>query len=636
MPNPVLLYFRRYNGAEPLTLTPPGLPSATIQPGQWVRADMLAGSGRDGRAFGPPVKASRLPDDVRPAALAQQPIIQPGAPADDPTGSAARADADADEIARMTAGVLVVGGDPELVVRCRRYIEATGVEVGWEAGTPDPDAVVLVDQHALVAAGWLEGLKRAAVATGAHRVAAMSNIGPQALPLAGDTRPLVTPRMPAGSFRAVAAALEHCPPLYPKRSLGMAPVELHFLDGRKGPAVMADNVYVWSSQVEDDDAAVKCPPPPVWAARAARYVRHVQGHRQGGIPVHLMAVDLGHWGGAYCTLRLAQELDDRGFRVTVGRLRPIENREPWPLGTVLHQHERTLGPRFSEEVGWREGICIATHWSTGRLVRWICKDNPGVIPVAFWQDLEHRFVNPATGQRRFPVDQALEYVTIPHRVYNAPWVWDEGAAEFGLTDDDWTAWIPVGVDMERFRPREGARAAGPVRVLAMWRPQTPRRGADVLREVYQRLKGIHGAHVELHLYGWTDDGDPPACAVRHGVLTQRQVADLVREMDIFIEPSSFQGFGLPGAEAMASGVALVSTDCKGVHAYADRDSAIILEPDADPVHGLTQAVSRLAGLPEERERLAAAGHAKVQAISWERVGNQWADYLRRLWEAKRC
>ena len=59
---------------------------------------------------------------------------------------------------------------------------------------------------------------------------------------------------------------------------------------------------------------------------------------------------------------------------------------------------------------------------------------------------------------------------------------------------------------------------------------------------------------------------------------EEEVIELLNNNSIFLCTSIYEGFGLPGLEAMACGCALVTTDCFGPREYANDDNAIFCKP----------------------------------------------------------
>lgn len=597
-----------------------------VPAGAWVRVDLLVGIDQlDLRSFGRPMKGHR-------AGLGQldgQEIV-----ADSPVETI-----EAVEPPQHDYRLIIVNDEQHSL---NRISDLNGSVVAPpDAGAAIGEAladgpVIVLHSSCVTTAAAMHAMWQAVLEAEADVVIALSNAqGPYAIPLAGAPGPW-TSRMPAGDARMIADRLAQCRPTYPVinslesacyaltpaalAAWGEVPASLSEAFARRPiRAVLADNAYVWSP------ARIDATTPAHWARRARDLGAFVASSPVETLPVQLLAVDLGTWGGSYCTLRLAEELARWGLRAQVGRLRDVSAVDSFPIGTVLHPREVDLPVRFPADSGWQDGILVATHWSTGRLVKRISARNPGVLPVAFWQDLEHRFVD-EHGVAKFPADQARDYVAIPNRVVNAPWQIAESEGEFGI---DWSGdsceFIPVGIDCRLFRPRTAQD--GRKRVLAMYRPQTPRRGAQRLLRAFEAIRAAC-PDVSLEVYGWSDG--LPRWVVSHGFLTQPEVAELVREVDVFIEPSTTQGFGLPGAEAMASGVALVSTDNGGVHAYANQGSARIVPVDAGAI---ADAVIDLLRDDATRAHLAVAGRAAIEAIDWLRIGARWVIYLEGVWRA---
>src|SRR5262249_53598047 len=115
-----------------------------------------------------------------------------------------------------------------------------------------------------------------------------------------------------------------------------------------------------------------------------------------------------------------------------------------------------------------------------------------------------------------------------------------------------------------------------------------------------------------------DDG----FAMLGGAGAQRRIASTEPEMaafyassDIFGFPSHSEGFGPPPLDAIASGSALVPTDCGGVSAFARPGPNCLMVPPGDPA-ALAAAIGRLLDDSALREKLAAAG--VTTAVSWPR------------------
>ncbi len=106
----------------------------------------------------------------------------------------------------------------------------------------------------------------------------------------------------------------------------------------------------------------------------------------------------------------------------------------------------------------------------------------------------------------------------------------------------------------------------------------------------------------------------------------RQLLDIYNECSIFVCASINEGFGLTGAESMACGCALASTDYKGVHEYAiDKENAL-LSPIGDP-ESLARNIEHLIEDSHLRIKLAYRAVTSIQERSWDSVFNKFCDCL---------
>ena len=119
---------------------------------------------------------------------------------------------------------------------------------------------------------------------------------------------------------------------------------------------------------------------------------------------------------------------------------------------------------------------------------------------------------------------------------------------------------------------------------------------------------------------WAFGGERPAWlpdwVEYHARPSDNELARLYNLSRIFVVPSIYEGWGLPGSEAMACGSALVSTDNGGVNAYAEHDRTALITPVSRP-DVLADAVWSLIDDDELRMRLAKAGYEHIQRFTWE-------------------
>lgn len=99
---------------------------------------------------------------------------------------------------------------------------------------------------------------------------------------------------------------------------------------------------------------------------------------------------------------------------------------------------------------------------------------------------------------------------------------------------------------------------------------------------------------------------------------QEELARLYRQSTIFLFTSWYEGFGLPPLEAMASGTAVVTTDCGGIRMYAEEgQNALIAEPG--DIDSLVYALLFLLQNPAARKVLEERGRATALNFSLEKA-----------------
>lgn len=92
---------------------------------------------------------------------------------------------------------------------------------------------------------------------------------------------------------------------------------------------------------------------------------------------------------------------------------------------------------------------------------------------------------------------------------------------------------------------------------------------------------------------------------------------LYNQTAIFITPSQYEGWGLPGAEAMACGCALVSTDHGGINSYALHDKNAIISHE-DNANQIALNVLSLLKDNEKRIQLAQNATKDIKIFTWDK------------------
>ncbi|HEX5028622.1 MAG TPA: glycosyltransferase family 1 protein [Gaiellaceae bacterium] len=132
------------------------------------------------------------------------------------------------------------------------------------------------------------------------------------------------------------------------------------------------------------------------------------------------------------------------------------------------------------------------------------------------------------------------------------------------------------------------------------------------------LEAAHAAGLPLVIVGPEKDASLAAelragGARLEGYVETSRLVELYRGAACLVQSSSYEGFGLPVVEAMASGTPVVAVDEPALREVAG-DAAVVVG-GASLADGIRTALG-------ERERLVAAGLERARAFSWQRAAER--------------
>jgi phosphatidyl-myo-inositol alpha-mannosyltransferase len=181
----------------------------------------------------------------------------------------------------------------------------------------------------------------------------------------------------------------------------------------------------------------------------------------------------------------------------------------------------------------------------------------------------------------------------------------------------WYPWIrrviPCGVDLGRFHP--GPKEPEPT-ILFVGTFERRKRGR-LLMEVF--ADHVRKAVPDARLWMVCSDAPEAPGVEVLGRLDDAELADRYRRAWVFCLPSTYEGFGVPYIEAMASGTAVVATPNPGAGEVLGCGRFGRIASDDD----LATALSDLLTDETEREALAAAGLAHSADYDWDRVAQAY-------------
>lgn len=180
-------------------------------------------------------------------------------------------------------------------------------------------------------------------------------------------------------------------------------------------------------------------------------------------------------------------------------------------------------------------------------------------------------------------DAVESYSLIPDliRLTKTKWNQKELKKEIGLH----CHCIGVSVNNNLFRPYPRIQKSWPkrpLRIIAMVRPNSPRRGPEVTMRVFKKVSQMFTDQVEIIIFG-TNPKEPDLqkleidfAFTNLGVLSREKIVESMTESDIFVDFSTYQAMGLTAMEAMSCGLAVILTDQGGVKDFANHEQNCLL------------------------------------------------------------
>ena len=185
--------------------------------------------------------------------------------------------------------------------------------------------------------------------------------------------------------------------------------------------------------------------------------------------------------------------------------------------------------------------------------------------------------------------------------------------------------VSFNLDLYRPRPRsEPEWPYRPIRIAAMVRPEAHYREPQKTMQLLKDISKAYGNEVEVNIFGTRAD-NPDFLSLPidfnwklFGVLTQERVANLLNQVDIFVDYSSHQAMGLTALEAMSSGCAVVVPSNGGATSFARHEYNSIVV-DTSEYENVLKGVKRLIENDQLRQAIQRNAIYDVCAYFPERV-----------------
>ena len=270
-----------------------------------------------------------------------------------------------------------------------------------------------------------------------------------------------------------------------------------------------------------------------------------------------------------------------------------------------------IAPSLREENIPKGDVIIATAWQTAEWVNRYSQDKGEkfylIQHYESWSGSEER----VKGTWKMPLK----------KIVIARWL-VEKAKEL---DEEVVAYIPNGLDFMHFCIRAPIERREPARVGMLYDPSTwkgPKDGIDALNMVKDEIPSLSAILFSKYPKGpevpeWTEFYKNPP---------QERIPQIYNSCSIFLHSSRSEGWGLPPAEAMACGCALVTSDSQGVRDYAIHRETALVSEIKNPA-GLAQNILKLINDNNLRISLAKRGNQYIQRFTWEKAVSKFQEVI---------
>ena len=197
--------------------------------------------------------------------------------------------------------------------------------------------------------------------------------------------------------------------------------------------------------------------------------------------------------------------------------------------------------------------------------------------------------------------------------------------------------VPVGVDPDLFTPLPHI-SRKPGHLITTASADVALKGLSYLLEALAKIRTereVHltiigrpreGANADLiRKLGLTD------CITHVSGVSDERIVELYAESELAVVPSLYEGFSLPAIEAMSTGICLVATTGGALPEVTGTDNDTVLSCPAGDAEALAASIRRGLDNAELRNRVGAAGRARVvERWSWKHCAQLTVDQYREV------
>ncbi len=209
-----------------------------------------------------------------------------------------------------------------------------------------------------------------------------------------------------------------------------------------------------------------------------------------------------------------------------------------------------------------------------------------------------------------PIEEVQQtYRLFMNRITVSRWLYDLVKENI---EDDRIFYCRNGIDTQRYTIINPIENRYDKSIAFMYHTDKVK-GMRYTLQLIERLKASYG-DIRIYAFGAFDRPEELGKEVDYySYADSSTVIQIYNNAAIFVCTSIEEGFGLTGAESMACGCALVSTETNGSREYADNTNALLSEPR--DVNQMYKNIVTLFDNPSLRIRLAKEGRKSIEKFS---------------------
>ena len=344
---------------------------------------------------------------------------------------------------------------------------------------------------------------------------------------------------------------------------------------------------------------------------------------------------IGIAGGIRSTFELANRLQERGHDVSV--VYPLI---PPRSGAKWYNIRRLAGRALQLAARFKEGNHVRWFDLKAKLIRVPTLAEryipQGDIIVATWWANAYDVNNygPDKGEKFYfirhyeiwggPKDLVDKTYTLPlHKIVTSTWLKNLIEKKFNVSV---LGPVPNGVNFKLFyKERENFECHDPKRVGMLYRRAKWKGMKDGLEAFLIAKKNY--PNIQLVLFGEKPTPDDMKIIKKidnvefHKFPYKEKLRKIYNSLDIFVFPSHCEGFGNPPMEAMACGVACVTTNVGAVPDYTIPGKTALVSPPKDP-ETLAQNIIELLENENKRKQIAKNAYNYIKQFTWDKAVEQ--------------